>query len=227
MRINKYLALRQLATRREADTYIEAGKVTINGRKAVLGDKVNEGDKVELQSPKRTYRYFAFNKPRGIVTHSPQEFERDVRQEAGIEEVFPLGRLDKESHGLIILTDDGRITDKLLNPDFEHDKEYKVKVREPLTPDFAEKMSAGLDIGGYVTRPCIIDELGPNHFAITLTEGKKHQIRRMCEAMQRTVLDLERTRVMNIKLGNLPVGATRPIQGAELKKFLDLLGFVG
>ncbi len=225
MRINKYLAYMKLATRREADTYIAAGKVTINGRVAVLGDKVTEADVVELHSAKRSYRYFAFNKPRGVVTHSPQEYERDIREEAGIEGVFPIGRLDKESHGLIILTDDGRITDRLLNPDFEHDKEYKVKVREELTPDFAEKMSAGLDIGGYTTKPCIIDELGPNTFLITLTEGKKHQIRRMCEAVQRTVLDLERVRVMNIKLGALPIGKTRPIEGQELKKFLSLLGF--
>ena len=116
MRINKYLAHKNLCTRREADTMIEAGKVTINGRKAVLGDKVSETDDVKVLFRQKKHRYFAYNKPRGIITHSPDKDEKDIKQSVPIQGVFPVGRLDKDSQGLIILTDDGRVTDKLLNP---------------------------------------------------------------------------------------------------------------
>lgn len=225
MRINKYLAHMQHCTRREADMYIAAGKVLLNGKKAVLGDKVAITDTVEVLFKQKTHRYFAYNKPVGITTHSAREYETDIHQAVNLNGVFPVGRLDKASHGLIILTDDGRITDKLLHPDFVHEKEYRVVVREDIKPDFAERMSNGLVIGDYTTRKCTVKVLDDHTFLITLTEGKKHQIRRMCEALNYTVEDLERVRVMNITVGTVPVGEFRPIEGAELTAFLKSLGF--
>jgi len=229
MRINKYLALKGHSTRRGADELIDKHRVLINGRIAVLGDKVNETDKVEVKSGKKgTERlYFAYNKPRGVITHSPGESETDIREsvpELADKGVFPIGRLDKDSHGLIILTNDGRITDRLLNPAAEHDKEYTVKTKYPMRDSFRTHMEAGVDIEGYVTKPAKVKILGEKSFSITLTEGKKHQVRRMVVAMHNEVEDLKRSRVLNIKLGKLHAGAFRPIEGEELKEFLQLLG---
>lgn len=225
MRINRYLALQGVATRKGADELIEKKKVRINGRIAVLGDKVNEGDEVKVDNSKpKKYRYFAYNKPKGVVTHSPQDFETDIMQELkGIKEVegtFPVGRLDKDSYGLIVLTDDGRVTARLLSPEHEHDKEYVVKTSRELRPSFKENIEAGIDIGDYVTKPCKIKILGDKAFAITLTEGKRHQIRRMVVALHNDVVDLRRTRVLNIHLGKLGSGQLRAIEGTELKTFL-------
>ena len=183
MRINKYLAHKKYCTRGEADTMIEAGKVQINGRRAVLGDKVQENDNVQVFFRVKKYRYFAYNKPRGVITHSPDKDERDIRQSIPLVGVFPIGRLDKDSKGLIILTDDGRITDKLLNPEFEHEKEYIVSTKESLSPNFKERIEPGVNIEGYKTKPCKVKILGDKQFSIVLTEGKKHQIRRMCSAL--------------------------------------------
>ena len=225
MRINKYLAMRKYATRREADEIISKRRVTINGRLAVLGDKVKENDVVEVKWNPKKYRYFAYNKPRGIITHSPQGEEQEIKEIMPIVGVFPVGRLDKDSHGLIILTDDGRLTDSLLNPKFAHEKEYKVMTKDQLPGYFKRKMEEGVDIGGYVTRPCAVEMLSDRKFTITLTEGKKHQIRRMCGAFGQSAVDLERKRIMNIKLGNLNPGEHRPIEGSELAQFLKSLGF--
>lgn len=226
MRINKYLAKQGIATRRGADDLIKAKKVTINGEIAVLGDKVNIGDEVEVRSGKKPkeFVYFAYNKPIGVITHSPQKGEKDIKSSIPIKEVFPVGRLDKDSHGLMILTNDGRITDRLLNPEYEHEKEYVVKMREKLRPNFKEKMEGGLDIEGYMTKPCQIKVVNDHMFRITLTEGKKHQIKRMVVAVFNEVTDLKRTRVMNISLGNLPEGSYRKIEGEELQTFLQSLG---
>jgi len=133
--------------------------------------------------------------------------------------------LDKDSFGLIILTDDGRIVDPLLNPDFVHEKEYWVTTTKNLPPDFKEKIEKGVDIGGYVTKPCKIELLSYNKFSITLTEGKKHQIRRMCGVFGLDASGIERKRIMNVRLGHLPPGEHRPIQGKELQDFLKALGF--
>jgi 23S rRNA pseudouridine2604 synthase len=225
MRINKYLAHKRFSTRKGADALIERGLVSINGRKAVLGDKVNEHDDIVVKGAKKTYRYFAFNKPREVVSHSPQLGESDIVTVAGLEGVFPVGRLDKDSHGLIILTDDGRITEQLLSPENEHEKEYRVTTAHRLRPSFAEHMEAGVDIGDYVTKKCKVRMMGENKFSIILSEGKKHQIRRMCSALHSDVVDLERVRVMNIRLGSLAVGTHRPIEGKELEDFLKSLGF--
>jgi len=225
MRINKYLAHKNYCTRREADTLISAGKVTINGKQAQLGDKVQENDKVEVKFRVKKYRYFAYNKPRGVITHSPEEGETDIRQNIPLVGVFPVGRLDKDSNGLIILTDDGRITDKLLNPEYEHDKEYIVTTKEELPANFAAKMEKGVNIEGYHTKSATVHVMGPKKFSIMLTEGKKHQIRRMCSAVGLVVNTLQRTRIMNIRLSGLQEGQHRPILGQELATFLKSLGF--
>src|ERR1035437_9643740 len=227
MRINKYLAHEGISTRRGADELIARGKVLVNGRVATLGEKVNKGDKVELRGKTnaKKFLYYAYNKPIGVITHSPQLGEEDVKQNAKLSpDVFPVGRLDKDSSGLIILTNDGRVTDRLLNPEYDHDKEYKVRTLDPLRDSFRKHMEAGVDIEGYMTAPCQVRKTGPNSFNITLTEGKKHQIRRMVSAMHNTVTGLERTRILNIKLDDLKPNATRPIQGEELAPFLSLIG---
>lgn len=231
MRINKYLAQKNHATRRGADELIEKGKVFINGRKAVLGDKVNEGDDVQVRhisGERKVYRYFAYNKPRGIITHSPQHGESDIKmtmaKHTELADTFPIGRLDKDSEGLIILTNDGRVTDRLLNPKYVHEKEYRVTTARDLQSDFKEIMEVGVDIGDYVTKPCSVTLLDKRAFAITLTEGKKHQIRRMVAALGNDVDTLTRTRVMNVELDHLQAGAYRPITSDELKTFLASLG---
>jgi 23S rRNA pseudouridine2604 synthase len=224
MRINKYLAHKNLCTRREADVMIEAGKVMLNGKRAVLGDKVRETDDVKVLFRVKKHRYFAYNKPKGVITHSPGEGEQDIRQSIPLVGVFPIGRLDKDSHGLIILTDDGRITDKLLNPDYEHEKEYVVTTVGPLPPNFKAKVEPGINIEGYQTKPCVVTILSPRRFSIRLVEGKKHQIRRMVAAFGAAVSDLERTRIMNVKLGNIGNNQTRELKGAELETFLKALG---
>lgn len=224
LRINRYLALKRLCTRREADALIVAGKVSLNGRRAQLGDKVDEHDDVQVRFRARAHRYLAYHKPRGVITHSPQGDEESIDEIIPIEGVFPVGRLDKDSYGLIILTDDGRITDALLSPDRAHEKEYEVTTRDPLPAGFAREMERGVDIGGYVTRPCTVRVLGPRLFSIVLTEGKKHQIRRMCGTFGMSATSLKRVRVMNVKLGTLKPNEFRPLAGAELATFLESLG---
>lgn len=223
-RINKYLAMQGVSTRRDADKLIEAGKVTINGRKAVLGDRVKDGDKVEVtKKPSNNYVYYAYYKPRGVITHSPQEGEKDIVSSIPIKGVFPIGRLDKDSEGLIILTNDGRITDRLLNPKYEHDKEYTVKTRDFIKESQLKAMSKGMDLEGITTAPCKTKILGEKSFSITISEGQKHQIRRMCDALTMPIDTLKRVRIMNITLGKLGPNEYRKIQGEELKKFLTSL----
>jgi 23S rRNA pseudouridine2604 synthase len=230
MRINKYLAQLGHSTRRGADELIEKKRVTINGRIAELGDKVDEGDVVEVRASKKPtkYAYFAYNKPRGIITHSPGEGENDIRDTlpALVKQfgVFPIGRLDKDSHGLIILTNDGRITDRLLHPDAEHEKEYVVRTKFRLRDSFKEHMEQGVDIEGYQTKPAKVRILGEQSFSLTIREGKKHQIRRMVVALHNEVADLKRSRIMNIKLGSLNAGEYRVIEGEELQTLLKALG---
>ncbi len=227
MRINKYLALNKYSTRKGGDELVKNRKVFINGRVAVLGDKVGKDDKVDVKSgaQKKDYVYFAYNKPKGVITHSPQTGEKDIRQSVPLKNVFPVGRLDKASHGLIILTDDGRVTDRLLNPKYTHDKEYVVSTTNKISPSFKNKLESGVNIGGgYKTKKCKVAGLSSHVFKIILTEGKKHQIRRMCSALKNDVTDLKRIRIMNIHLGNLSIGAYRKIEGKELSDFLKNIG---
>lgn len=225
MRINKYLASRKYCTRRDADALIAAGKVLVNGAPAVLGQKVDEKDVIEVLFRPKKSRYVAYYKPRGVLTHSAQEDdEQEIADISPVKGLFPVGRLDKDSYGLIILTDDGRLTDALLNPEHEHEKEYEVVTLHSLPEDFKHKMERGVDIGGYVTKPCTVRILGDKKFSITITEGKKHQIRRMCGAFGQSATELKRVRVVNVKLGALKPNEFRTLAGAELDTFLKSVG---
>jgi 23S rRNA pseudouridine2604 synthase len=225
MRINKYLAWKKYSTRRGADEIIDRGLVTINGRVANLGDKVEAHDVVEVKrTGKETERvYYAYHKPRGVITHSPGRGETEIADLVTIPGIFPIGRLDKDSSGLIILTNDGRVTERLLHPRFEHEKEYVVTTKEPLRSTFKEKMEAGVRIEREQTKPCTVTVLGARKFRVVLTEGKKHQIRRMCVALFQEVDTLMRVRVMNVKLGDLKEGALRKLEGTEKERFLASL----
>jgi 23S rRNA pseudouridine2604 synthase len=230
IRLNRYLYLKGITSRRQADRFIEQGLIKVNGIKAVLGQKISAEDIVEL-GPEvhkyvRSYEYYAFNKPRGIVSHNPQEGEMAVEDVFNLKHtpLFPIGRLDKDSDGLMILTNDGRIVDKMLNPKFDHEKEYVVSVDKPLKPSFANKMSRGVNIEGYMTKPAKVRLTGEHTFRILLTEGKKHQIRRMCAALGYQVKRLRRVRIMNIKLKNLPVGKARKLTPDEVELLLSSLG---
>jgi 23S rRNA pseudouridine2604 synthase len=229
MRINQYLAKQGVASRREADKLITAGKVRLNDKIAVLGDRVNKDDKVvvdqkTLAQKEAGYVYLAFNKPVDVVTNS----------EAGQKSIAdlvrykipptPIGRLDKESHGLIILTNDTRITGRLLESENEHDKEYRVAVDKKLTPMFQKEITGGMKLEDFVAKPCKLTKISPTEFFLTITEGKKHQIRRMCAALGYQVTDLERVRIMNINLANLKDGQIRGITGEEKANFLKQLG---
>jgi 23S rRNA pseudouridine2604 synthase len=230
MRINKYLAVKQYASRREADRLIEDKQVRINGVVASLGDKVQKGDDVTVGSGAKELAkkrvYLAYCKPEGIVTHSPDRGQKSIADILEYEgRMFPVGRLDMDSHGLIILTNDGRITDKLLNPEGAHEKEYLVRVDKAVNPEFIDAMRKGVKLDdGYVTRKCVVESTAPKAFRITLTEGKKRQIRRMCEALGYNVTDLLRIRIMNVRLRDLRAGEYRQLSGAELQTFLKNIG---
>jgi len=230
IRINKYLSENKYASRREADRLISAGLIKINGKTAALGDKVFEKDVVEVSrsvaEKTKKLKYFAYHKPAGIVTVNPEEGQKSIQDifKTKYKNIFPVGRLDKASRGLIILTNDGRITSPLLCPEFHHEKEYSVKINKDISERFLRKMTSGLDLGDFITKPCKIKQTGQNDFNIILTEGKKHQIRRMCEVLGYQVADLKRIRIMNINIGDLAPGQSREITGKELEKFLKSLG---
>lgn len=223
IRINKYLAIKGYSTRRDADLLIKKGKVFINEQKAQLGDKVNKGDVVTVANDKikktETYFYFVYNKPKGEETG--KWLNKNIPMG-----VFPVGRLDKLSEGLLILTNDGRLTDRLLNPERSHDKEYEVEVDKPLSGFFMKQMEAGVKIEGYKTRRSVVKKIDRQKFSIVLTEGKRHQIRRMCAALGYQVKNLKRFRILNIKLGNLKAGDYRNIESSELKNLLISLGLL-
>jgi len=225
MRINKYLAWKKYSTRRGADELIETGAVTINGHVAILGDKVGEHDNVvvKLRGKQKELVYYAFYKPRGIITHSPGTYEEEIMDVVDIPDVFPVGRLDKDSEGLIILSNDGRITERLLHPRFEHEKEYLVTTKENLRSSFKAKMEAGVRIEYETTAPCKVNIINERMFRVVLTEGKKHQIRRMCVALFQEVKDLKRTRIMTVELGKLKPGEYRKLEGTEKTRFLKSL----
>lgn len=229
MRINKYLAEQKISSRREADTLIANKKVLINGKPAVLGQQVNEGDKVELVEKPKKHTYLAYYKGRGIISHSPAEDEVDIatrlKQDYGLTNLSPIGRLDKDSEGLIIITNDGRLTGPLLDPEANHEKEYDVTVDKNITPSFTKIMALGVNIEGYQTKPAKI-KTNPNNdkrFRLIITEGKKHQIRRMCAALGYQVKNLKRVRIMNIELGTLKPNQYRKIAGDELNALLKNL----
>lgn len=234
MRINKYLAHKGVATRTGVDELIKSQKVLINGIVAKLGDKVIETDKVDVRGThhKKNFVYFAYNKPKGVVSSNPQGDEIDILQTLKTSNpkldmgqgIFPVGRIDKESHGLMILTNDGRITDRLLNPIYNHEKEYVVKVDRPYTPGFVRNMQNGVMLDEDMTKPTIMKKISEDVFSITLTEGRNRQIRRMTEKLGYTVRDLNRVRVQNIKLDKLNENSLREILGEEKEEFLKSIG---
>jgi 23S rRNA pseudouridine2604 synthase len=225
MRLNKYLSETGVCSRREADQWIEAGRVRVNGAVAVLGTQVDDDDEVLvdgqplLARPKRVY--LALNKPIGIECTTDREVPDNIVDFVRHRErVFPIGRLDKDSEGLILLTNDGDIVNRVLRAEHEHEKEYIVSVDRPLTQDFLDGMASGVPILGTVTNPCRVAQVGRNTFRIVLTQGLNRQIRRMCEHFDYTVRRLQRVRIMHIHLGKLPIGQWRNLTAAEVAPLL-------
>lgn len=223
-RINKYLSEIGYCSRRAADKLLEEGRITINGKRAPLGEKVKEGDVVAVNgrvvSPRRAkHVYIALNKPRGIVCTTDRRVEKDniIDFIGHPQRIFPIGRLDKPSEGLILLTSDGDIVNKILRARNNHEKEYLVQINKPITKDFLRRMRNGLPILGTVTRKCVVEQIGPDMFRIILTQGLNRQIRRMCEYLDYRVKRLKRIRIMNIEL-DLPVGQWRDLSNRELKE---------
>ena len=206
----------------------------VNGKKAELGQQVTSKDTVEITGKNKIIQkkpiYIAYNKPVGVLTNKDAKDTNDIistttfKDELGKKvDVFPVGRLDKDSSGLIILTNDGRMTDKLLSPRFKHEKEYIVTLDRAYNDYFIERMQNGVRIDGSITRRCDLERVSPDTFRIILTEGKKRQIRRMCEALHYDVVALERVRIMNIHLGNIQPGEYVILDGKELKDLLAML----
>jgi 23S rRNA pseudouridine2604 synthase len=225
MRLNKFLAETGACSRREADQWIEAGRVSVNGTPAVLGTQVTEGDDVRVDGrplgakPKRVY--LALNKPIGIECTTDRDVAGNIVDFVGYpERIFPIGRLDKDSEGLILLTNDGDIVNTVLRAENEHEKEYIVAVDRPLTPAFLAGMAAGVPILDTVTSPCKLTQVGKNTFRIVLTQGLNRQIRRMCEHFDYRVRRLQRVRIMHVHLGTLPVGRWRELTATELRGLL-------
>jgi 23S rRNA pseudouridine2604 synthase len=225
VRLNKYLSETGACSRREADAWIEAGRVQVNGVTAVLGTQVAEGDEVLLDGRPVAVRpprvYLALNKPVGIECTTDRDVPGNIVDFVAYRErIFPIGRLDKESEGLILLTNDGDIVNRVLRAEHEHEKEYIVSVDRPLTPEFLAGMAAGVPILDTVTNPCRARQVGRNSFRIVLTQGLNRQIRRMCEHFDYTVRRLQRVRIMHIHLGDLPLGKWRPLTDAEVRPLL-------
>ena len=229
-RINKYLSEFGYCSRRVADRLIAKGKVTINGKVPEMGSKVEEGDLVEVEgqriekSTKQKNIYLAFNKPVGIVCTTDRRVEPDnildfIKYPT---RVFPIGRLDKLSEGLIFLTNDGDIVNKILRARNKHEKEYIVTVNRPINRDFIQSMSNGVEILDTITRNCFVKKLGQKKFKIILTQGLNRQIRRMCDSLGYKVQTLKRVRIMNIKL-DIPTGKYREFTKEELQELNGLL----
>ncbi len=219
--LNKYISQTGICSRREADKMIEAGRVKINDAVAVKGNRVFENDKVLVDEKplklKKNNVYILLNKPPGITCTT------DLKDPSNIidfmdhpERIFPIGRLDKPSSGLILLTNDGDIVNDILREEYDHEKEYLVRVNNKITPEFIEKMSAGIPMLGTVTKKCRVIKKSDYEFKIILTQGLNRQIRRMCEYMDYKVVNLKRTRIMHIKFAGLSPGEWRDLTEAEL-----------
>ena len=220
MRLNKFISESGKASRRGADKLIEEGRVKINGRKAKIGDQVKPGDEVMVNGQRlrlaRNNVYIALNKPVGITCTTEKNVKGNIIDLVNHPlRIFNIGRLDKDSDGLILLTNDGDIVNEILRAENNHEKEYIVSVDKPITPEFIEKMSKGVRILGTKTLPCYVEQLSKYEFKIILTQGLNRQIRRMCEALGYEVYRLQRVRIMNIHLGNLPIGQWRDLTKKE------------
>nr|WP_298790149.1 23S rRNA pseudouridine(2604) synthase RluF [uncultured Allomuricauda sp.] len=228
-RINKYLSEVGYCSRRAADKLIDQGRVTINGKVPEMGTKVTPTDEVQvdgelISEPKTKPVYLAFNKPVGIVCTTDTKVEKDniIDFINYPKRIFPIGRLDKPSEGLIFMTNDGDIVNKILRARNHHEKEYIVTVNKPITPDFLKKMRNGVPILDTVTRKCEVEQLGTNQFKIILTQGLNRQIRRMCEYLDYRVRKLKRVRIMNVSL-DVPLGKWRHLTPKELQEINRLV----
>ncbi|MES2557813.1 MAG: 23S rRNA pseudouridine(2604) synthase RluF [Bacteroidota bacterium] len=230
VRLNKFISESGLCSRREADKFIEQGAVFINGRKAVIGDQVKPGDRVRVNGNEiepmeaEDVIFIALNKPPG-VTSTTDEGVRDniVQFVHHYKRIFPIGRLDKDSQGLIFLTNNGDLVNKILRAGNNHEKEYVVTVDKPLTESVIQRMATGVPMLGVVTRKCKVTMESPTIFRITLIQGLNRQIRRMCEYFGYEVLKLERVRIMNISLKGIAVGDWRDLTETEMKTIYTLL----
>ena len=227
MRINSFISSTGLCSRREADELVKQGKVKVNNEIATIGQRVSEDDKVEvdgkLLSLQNTNVYIALNKPRGITCTTERHIEGNIVDFVNHEErIFPIGRLDKDSEGLILLTSDGSIVNKILRNENKNEKDYIVTVNKPISPSFLKGMAGGVKIYNPVrneytiTNKCKVSKINDKTLKITLTQGLNRQIRRMCSHFGYRVVKLKRIRIMNIDLGNLPVGKWRNLTKEEL-----------
>ena len=229
VRLNKYLSEIGHCSRRAADKLIDAGRIEVNGKKVEMGQKVVPTDRIEIDGvlvenlQERTI-YLAFNKPVGIVCTTDTRVEKDniIEYINYPSRIFPIGRLDKPSEGLILLTNDGDIVNKILRARNNHEKEYLVTVNKPVTKEFIEKMAQGVPILNTVTRKCELEQIHKKQFRIVLTQGLNRQIRRMCEYLDYKVVKLKRIRIMNIKL-DLGVGKYRELTKKEFNELNRLL----
>jgi 23S rRNA pseudouridine2604 synthase len=225
MRLNKFIAETGVCSRREADKWIEAGRVQCNGAIATLGTQVQEGDDVRVDGrrvgAKKKQIYIALNKPVGIVCTTEPEIKDNIVEFVGHRErIFPVGRLDKDSEGLILLTNDGDIVNEILRSENNHEKEYLVTVDRAITDLSLKMLASGVKIMGQMTKPSIVSRVSANAFRIILTQGLNRQIRRMCSALGYKVQRLKRVRIMNVKLGNLETGKWRYLSAGELMGLL-------
>jgi 23S rRNA pseudouridine2604 synthase len=230
MRVNKYISEAGKASRRGADKLITEGRVTINGKRAKIGDQVEPGDDVLVNGAPvrvaRNYVYIALNKPVGITSTTEKNVKGNIIDLVNHPlRVFNIGRLDKDSEGLILLTNDGDIVNEILRAENKHEKEYIVSVDKPITPEFVKNMSEGVKILGTKTLPCEVRPLSKFDFQIILTQGLNRQIRRMCEELGYEVYRLQRTRIMNIHLGNLPPGQWRDLSKKERTQLFRELNY--
>lgn len=228
VRINKYLSEIGFCSRREGDKLIAQGRVTINGKVPELGTKVTNGDRVAVDGKDVTPHtrpniYIAYNKPVGITCTTDARVRGNIIKAVNHpHRVFPIGRLDKPSEGLILLTDDGDIVNKILRARNNHEKEYVVRVDKPISKNFLKRMRAGVPILDTVTRPCVVNKVSSHTFRIILTQGLNRQIRRMCQYLSYNVVTLKRVRIMNIHL-DIPIGDWRDLSVQELDVLNSLL----
>lgn len=223
--LNKFISSSGFCSRREADKLIEQGRVTVNDETAFAATRVTEHDVVaidgeRLKTKKKSQTiYIAFNKPVGITSTTDLKDRTNIISYINYpKRIFPVGRLDKDSDGLIFLTNDGDIVNKILRAGNYHEKEYIVTVDKPVTPEFVQKMSSGVRILGQRTQPCVVKQEGSKRFRIILTQGLNRQIRRMCNELDYKVITLTRIRIMHVRLGNLPVGKWRLLTAQEIEE---------
>lgn len=226
--LNKYISSSGICSRREAEKFINEGRVTLNGKPTQLGNRVAKKDVVKLDGrlvePKNTTLYIALNKPVGIVSTTDEREPNNIVKHVNYpERLFPIGRLDKPSEGLIFLTNDGDIVNKILRAGNNHEKEYFVSVNNSISEDFIKKMSNGIPILGTITQKCKVDKVSDKIFKIILTQGLNRQIRRMCEYLGYEVTKLKRTRIMNIELGYLQAGDWRELTEDEMNEINTLI----